>query len=62
MPIPTAFDRDLGEIADIANGITVRLTTMRYAGKGERDFQSLRDSLQAFVDAVMKLARSTEPS
>lgn len=61
MAIPTDFDRQLGAIGEIANGITVRLTTMRWAGKGARDIEGLRDQLQAFVDAVMAMARTTEP-
>src|ERR1700743_2200769 len=44
--IPSAFDRQLAEIGDIASGITVRLTVMRFAGKGARDFAGLRGQLQ----------------
>jgi hypothetical protein len=60
VPVPTDFARRLAEIGDLANGIGVRLTTMRYAGNGERDFAALRDQLQDFVNLVMAAARSTE--
>jgi hypothetical protein len=59
MPIPTSQDYALAEIDDIASGIKTRLTTFRYAGRGERDIGALRDQLQDFVNKVMAFARST---
>ncbi len=61
MPIPTQADRDLGEIDDLAAGINTRLSVMRFAGKGARDYAGLRDQLQEFVDKVMQLAKGTQP-
>lgn len=61
MAIPTKQDHALNEIAEIADGIKVRLTVMRFAGKkGSRDFASLRNELQHFVNKVMEFARSTQ--
>jgi hypothetical protein len=60
MGIPTAQDQALAEIDDIANSIKVKLTIMRHAGKGARDFTGLRDVLQQYVNKVMAFARSTE--
>ncbi len=60
MPIPTAQDRALAEIDDMAASIKVRLTTMRYAGKEKRDIAGLHDLLQHYVEQVMHFAHQTE--
>lgn len=61
MAIPTEADHALNEIDDIANGIKVKQMVLRFAGKkGSRDYASLRNELQHFVNKVMEFARATE--
>ena len=60
MPIPTAQDKALAEIDDLANSIKVKLAVMRFAGKEPRDIAGLRNVLQTYVTKVMKFARDTE--
>lgn len=38
----------------------VRLTVMRHAGSGKRDFAGLCDVLQDYVDRVMAFAHATQ--
>jgi hypothetical protein len=58
MPIPSDHDRALGEINDAAGGVMVTLGVMRRCRAEDlpRMRQQLRDSLQTFVDLVMKAA------
>jgi hypothetical protein len=58
MPIPTAFDRMIGEVDNAAQSIIVTLSTMHRAnGKDrERMRMHLRQRLQDFVDLAMQAA------
>jgi hypothetical protein len=58
MPIPSDHDRALGEINDSAAGLMVQIGVMNRCRSEDlpRLRQQLRDSLQAFVDLVMKAA------
>jgi hypothetical protein len=51
MPIPTHIDAALGEIDDLHAVVMVRVRTWHHAGPG-RDPKSIREALQAYVDAV----------
>jgi hypothetical protein len=60
MPIPTQFDRDLGEIDAMAKSVMVTLSTMHRANPNDRLKMRirLRERLEQFVDAVMTAASS----
>jgi len=51
MPIPTAFDRHLGEIDDLQAVVMIRLRTMQRAG-ARYDPESVREPLDRYVEAV----------
>lgn len=59
MPIPTAFDGELGEVENLASGIMTQLRTLQHAGAKDvpRMRAALRDALQNYVDRVMATAR-----
>jgi len=54
--IPTKFDGQLAEIDDLAGCIMIKLRTLHHAG-ANGDTNGLRDLLEAYVDAVMTLAK-----
>jgi hypothetical protein len=58
MPIPTAFDRAIGEIDTAARSVIVTLTTMHRAAPKDvpRMRMNLRERLQDFVDLAMQAA------
>jgi hypothetical protein len=59
MPIPTQFDRKLGEIDDLQAVVMIRLRTLQRAGvRGDPD--SVREPLDRYVDAVKALAASSD--
>jgi hypothetical protein len=55
-PIPTRFDRKLGDLDDLNGVVMTKLRTIRHAGDA-CDLGGLRELLQTYVDAVMALAK-----
>jgi hypothetical protein len=55
MPIPTEYDRKLGEIDDLAGVVMIRLRTLQHAGS-RRDGESVRAALDQYAAAVRALA------
>jgi hypothetical protein len=56
MPIPTPYDRSLGEIDDLHGCVLIKLRTLQHAGAGH-GVTGLRELLQTYVDQVLALAR-----
>jgi len=55
MPIPTQFDKRLGEIDDLQAGVMIRLRILERAGP-RRDPETVREPLDRYVEAVKALA------
>jgi hypothetical protein len=55
MAIPTEYDRQLGEIDDLAAVVMIRLRTLQRAGS-RADPESVRAPLDSYVRAVRSLA------
>jgi hypothetical protein len=58
MPIPTQFDRTIGEIDAAAQSVVVTLMTMHRAAEKDRTRMRLhlRQRLEDFVEMVMRAA------
>ena len=58
MPIPGAFEKQLGQVQDVAAGIVGALVTLRFAGQADK--AAMRDRLwerlQDFAALVQELA------
>ena len=60
MPIPTKFDGDIAAIEDMTSSVLLQVRTMQHAAARDvpRMRERLRETLQALVTEVMKVARS----
>jgi hypothetical protein len=54
VPIPSALDRKMAEIDDLAAGVVISLRTLRHSPG--YDPRQVRERLQVFCDAVIALA------